>query len=184
MSWYIILTLVTVCAIFILALLSWIFGDFDIDLDGDADIDGDGSSILSFKGIVHFLFGFGGTLSMIAVLSSSDAIYKSYHFSWWQYLVATLFGILTMYLLYKLYKFVMKAEHGSNDNCISDGYDVVVLNHIAADVYDVMVYTPSGTKKVPARAKTDKPEIGVRNYYIRNEIFEETGQRYYAFYKK
>lgn len=178
MDWYIITFIASVGAIFVLAIMSWVFGDFDIDLDGDADIDGDGSSILSFKGIIHFVLGFSGVLCVFAYVCDTHT------FTWWQYSVATVGGIAMMYTLYRLYRFVMRAEHNSNDNNIQDGCDVVVLNHVTDDVYVVMVYTPSGTRKIVARyLESGEPVIGVREYRIRNEV-EENGHNYRGFYKK
>ncbi len=39
-------------------IISWVAGELDVDFDGDADFDiGD---VVSFKGLIHFLMGFGG----------------------------------------------------------------------------------------------------------------------------
>ena len=52
---------IVIYAVFIIRfILSWVGGDFDLDMDADGDVDlGD---VVSFKGATHFLMGFFGWL--------------------------------------------------------------------------------------------------------------------------
>lgn len=56
------LTALVATGIFLLQfVISVFFGDLDMDVDGDANADFDLGSLFSFKGLVHFLIGFGWT---------------------------------------------------------------------------------------------------------------------------
>ena len=45
--------------IFILQfIISWVAGEFDVDVDFDGDADFDVSDVVSFKGFIHFFMGF------------------------------------------------------------------------------------------------------------------------------
>ena len=56
------LTALVSTGIFLLQfVISVFFGDLDMDVDGDANVDFDLGSLFSFKGLVHFLIGFGWT---------------------------------------------------------------------------------------------------------------------------
>ena len=81
-------------------ILSWVGGDFDLDMDADGDIDlGD---VVSFKGATHFLMGFFGWLSV--------KCWTTHNVEWWDYLIAFGLGVLFVILLYFVYKFMMSLE--------------------------------------------------------------------------
>lgn len=81
-------------------ILSWVGGDFDLDMDADGDIDlGD---VVSFKGATHFLMGFFGWLSV--------KCWTIHNIEWWDYLIAFGLGVLFVILLYFVYKFMMSLE--------------------------------------------------------------------------
>ena len=65
MEWYYILGIISYGIFIVQFILSNLgFGDTDIDIDLDGDIDFDVSDLLSFKGLIHFLMGFSGWLSL------------------------------------------------------------------------------------------------------------------------
>lgn len=55
--------------IFILQfIISWVAGELDVDVDFDGDADFDIGDVVSFKGLIHFLMGFGGWTSIKQLL--------------------------------------------------------------------------------------------------------------------
>ena len=81
-------------------ILSWVGGDFDLDMDADGDIDlGD---VVSFKGATHFLMGFSGWLSVKS--------FTTHNVMWWDYLIAFILGVIFVIILYFVYKFMMSLE--------------------------------------------------------------------------
>jgi len=87
----------TVYGIFVLRIIiSWLFGDFDIDADTDF------GDLVSFKGLTHFLMGSFGWMSL--------RLYYFHHLTWHDYLIAFILGIIVMILLYFTYKLTLKLE--------------------------------------------------------------------------
>ena len=81
-------------------ILSWVGGDFDLDMDADGDIDlGD---VVSFKGATHFLMGFSGWLSVKS--------FTTHNVMWWDYLIAFILGVIFVIILYFVYKSMMSLE--------------------------------------------------------------------------
>jgi len=81
-------------------ILSWVGGDFDLDMDADGDIDlGD---VVSFKGATHFLMGFSGWLSVKS--------FTTHNVMWYDYLIAFALGVIFVIILYFVYKFMMSLE--------------------------------------------------------------------------
>ena len=75
-------------------ILSWVGGDFDLDMDADGDVDlGD---VVSFKGATHFLMGFFGWLSVKS--------WTTHNVMWWDYLIAFALGVIFVIILYFVYK--------------------------------------------------------------------------------
>ena len=73
MTWYLILLVISACVLIGQTVLSFIGGEIDVDMDTDLD----SSDMLSFKGIVHFVFGFSLTLTTmggVSVLSTFVAV--------------------------------------------------------------------------------------------------------------
>ena len=79
-------------------ILSWVGGDFDMDVDTDLDL----SDVVSFKGATHFLMGFFGWLSVKS--------FTTHNVEWWDYLIAFIMGVIFVILLYYVYKFLMTLE--------------------------------------------------------------------------
>ena len=95
------LATVIIYGIFIIRfILSWIGGDFDLDMDADGDVDlGD---VVSFKGATHFLMGFFGWLSVKS--------YTTHNVAWYDYLIAFTLGVIFVIILYYVYKLMLSLE--------------------------------------------------------------------------
>ena len=76
MEWYNILFFVTLAFFIIKTIISFVFGDIDIDFDADGDVDFDVSSMLSFKGILHFLLGFSTYLAALARFNNVQTFHR------------------------------------------------------------------------------------------------------------
>lgn len=79
--------------------ISVFFGDIDVDVDGDANTDFDLGSLLSFKGLIHFLMGFGWTKVVFA-----DNV-------WTTYLGAVMVGLVFVLCLSYLYVLAFKLQN-------------------------------------------------------------------------
>ena len=92
---------IVIYAVFIIRfILSWVGGDFDLDMDTDGDVDlGD---VVSFKGATHFLMGFFGWLS--------TKLMTTHTIEWYDYLIGFILGIIFVIILFYIYKFMMKLE--------------------------------------------------------------------------
>lgn len=152
-------------------ILSWVGGDFDLDMDADGDVDlGD---VVSFKGATHFLMGFFGWLSVKS--------YTTHNIEWWDYLIAFILGVIFVIILYFVYKLMMSLEckpHVATGKqligktgkiYLSEGYDSVEEMH----KYIITVDNGIGTMEYPAKS-TNQYAIGdsvvisnlVNAYYI------------------
>ena len=88
------LFLITAALVLIQLIMSLINGtDLDIDLDGDGFGDFDLGTIVSPKGILHFIFGGSGYLTLIGPSK----------WNVWGYVVAVLVGILVAGILFLVY---------------------------------------------------------------------------------
>ena len=94
------LTALVSTGIFLLQfVISVFFGDLDMDVDGDANVDFDLGSLFSFKGLVHFLIGFGWT----RVLFGGD--------TWQTYALAVLVGMVFMLVLFYSYVLAYRLQN-------------------------------------------------------------------------
>lgn len=89
--------------IFILQfIISQFAGDMDVDIDADGDADFDVTSLVSFKGLVHFCMGCFGWLAL-----------KQTHgeVTYWDWFIGFLIGIIFLIVLYFIYKLIIKFNH-------------------------------------------------------------------------
>lgn len=94
------ITIVLYAVFIIRFILSWVGGDFDLDMDADGDVDlGD---VVSFKGATHFLMGFFSWLS--------TKLMTTHTIMWYDYLIAFVIGLIFFIMLLFVYKFMMKLE--------------------------------------------------------------------------
>ena len=98
-----------------------------MDFDSDGDIDFDISSMLSFKGILHFLLGFSSYLAATVRFDKTYNNIGTYQFTWDNYVVAFIVGLAFMYGLWHLYKFMGKLNHYNLNNLDVNGYNATIL---------------------------------------------------------
>lgn len=96
MEWYYILGIISYGIFIVQFLLSNFGGDVDLDVDFDGESDLDVSSLLSFKGLVHFAMGFSGWLMVRKEVTVFTVI------------VGVIIGVLFMVLLYYIYRLCMQ----------------------------------------------------------------------------
>ena len=80
-------------------IMSVFFGGLDIDVDGDANADFDIGSFFSFKGMVHFLIGFGWT----KVLFPGNG--------WYTFAIAVAVGLVFMIALFYSYLLAFRLQN-------------------------------------------------------------------------
>ena len=130
-------------------ILSWVGGDFDMDVDTDLDL----GDVVSFKGITHFLMGFFGWLSVKS--------FTTHNVMWYDYLIAFILGVIFVIILYYVYKFLMKLENkpqvlSGKDFIGSTAKVYLVISTIDADTlfkYVVTVNNGTGTIEIPAKSR-------------------------------
>ena len=173
MAWYYILFLILLVYFVIKTVLVWFLGDFDIDFDADGDVDFDFTSLLSFKGIMHFLLGFSGYLSAVARLCSDYSGQAVASFSPLQYAIATGVGFALMIALWYMYKMMMKLTHVPDDPKIVGRKCIVTLNRGNGE-YVVGVQTPQGTFTREVISNDENIPLGSE----RTVKWSEDGDRY------
>lgn len=161
MAWYTIL-FITVFVLFAIKLiLSWIGGDFEMDVDLDGIDDFDVSSAFSFKGLVHFLLGFSSYLSLRANMATVDKINDVAQFGIMDYFIATFCGVVLFFVLFWGYKLAMKASQTPKrpEDCINDSKGIIYIN-LGNGQYSVEAHTIAGTTNVTALYSKDNLEPG------------------------
>ena len=134
-------------------ILSWIGGDFDMDVDTDLDL----SDVVSFKGATHFLMGFFGWLSVKS--------FTTHNVEWWDFLIAFALGVIFVIILYYVYKFLMTLELKPVPqtgkqliNCAAKIY-LVIGKEDEFYKYIITVDTNVGTSELPAKS-LNKYQVG------------------------
>ena len=151
MEWYYILFAIVFTIFIIKNIISWIGGEIDVDFDLDGDIDFDISSMISFKGILHFLLGFSAYLSLISYFYSNTKL------MFLDYFIAIIIGCIFTIGLWYLYKLMMKFNHANHDNPDFTGMDCTILTNLGNGKYVVIINTPQGSfKKTMNHMNNDK----------------------------
>ena len=164
MAWYYILFFSVLVFFIIKTIISWTFGDTDIDFDCDGDVDFDVSSMFSFKGVLHFLLGFSTYLAATARFDRTYDAIGTYQFSWLDYLFASIIGIFFSIVLFYLYKLMIKLNHSNDRNINLEGYEATILINNGIDsennsIYTVNVQTENGLRKL--NIKSDKVNLKI-----------------------
>lgn len=159
MTWYNILFLSVLGFLLLKSIISWFFGEMEVDVDFDGDSDIDISGMLSFKGLLHFLLGFSTVLSSTSY-SHTNSFTTPYEFSVWIYLMAIVVGMIFMIGLYYLYKMMLKFNHYNTNNPEFNGmrgtiYAKQVQTHYPFIQYQILVNTYQGTHKLTAYSLSD-----------------------------
>lgn len=185
MAWYYILFLFVLSFFLIKMILTLTIGDSDIDVDFDADgdVDFDLSSMFSFKGALHFLLGFSSYLAAIAHFNSTTAaLNEIYQFTIADYIIAIVIGIIFTYILFQLYKLMMKFNHYNNQNIDVNNYTCTILisngltdvpgeagkSHAHMYSYTVLVNTEIGSRKINVLSPKSNLEIGSEHKIYKN----------------
>ena len=112
MTWYYILAIISFGIFFLQGILSWLGADLDFDIDFDGVTDFSSSDIFAFKGLIHFLMGFSGYLSVASYFNTSITIYSIG--------IGILIGIAFMIILYFTYKFCLQLNHETTSKITAD----------------------------------------------------------------
>lgn len=117
MEWYYILGIISYGIFIIQFVLSNFGGDTELDVDFDGEGDFDTSSLLSFKGLIHFAMGFSGWLMLTGKVTTFTIC------------MGIVIGFIFMLLLYYLYKLCMKfhSEPTERNGMELVGYGVYVI---------------------------------------------------------
>lgn len=116
MEWYYILGIISYGIFILQFILSNFGGDAELDIDFDGEWDIDTSSLLSFKGLIHFAMGFSGWLMLTGKVTTFTVC------------IGIAIGVLFVIALYYLYKLCMKlnSEPTEKNGPELVGYKVVV----------------------------------------------------------
>ena len=141
-----------ICAAIIVAqfALAMLGADLDIDFDADGNIDVDGGSIISFKGIIHFLLGFSAWLAgqsrFVGTITPSD------------YLIAVGIGVVFTVALYYLYKALSKLSNEIKPESLI-GKTAYVTVKLSENFYSIKAIQNGAYREFTAYSETDY-EVG------------------------
>ena len=174
MAWYTILFITVITLFIVKFIVSWVVGDFDMDVDFDGVDDFDVSSAFSFKGLVHFLIGFSSYLFLKSYTPFVVKIDGVAQFDWFDYCWATISGIILFIALWYAYKLAMKANNNSKnpEDLINNSKGKIYIN-LGNGSYSVQAHTPAGTTNVTAFYTSDDLEPGTE------VILEKNGNKVY-----
>lgn len=161
MAWYTILFITTFVLFAVKLIISWFAGDFEMDVDLDGADDFDSSSAFSFKGLLHFLMGASSYLFLRSNMDAVDKIDGVAQFGVMDYMMATVCGIVLMFILFFGYKLALKANATpkSPDELIDNCKGKIYLN-LGNGQYSVEAHTKAGTTNVTAFFNGDDLEPG------------------------
>lgn len=95
---FLIIALVSSGVFLVQFIVSQFFGDVDVDVDGSGDTDTDMGSVFSFKGLIHFLIGFGWTKVLFV------------GHSWQSYAGAVAVGLVFVFVLFYIYLLAFRLQ--------------------------------------------------------------------------
>ena len=161
MAWYTILFITTLVLFVIKLILSWVGGDFEMDVDLDGIDDFDASSAFSFKGLVHFLLGFSSFLLLRASMDGVTKVNDIAQFGAMDYVYATITGVILTALLIWGYNLAMKAStNPKNPQDLINNCKGNIYINLGNGQYSVQAHTKAGTTNVTAIADCDDIEPG------------------------
>lgn len=163
MSWYVVLLVATLLVFLLKTILSWAVGEteWDLDLDGEPDIDL--GSMISFKGVLHFLMGFSAVLTSIGY-EQTHSFDVTAELTVMNYVSAVIIGMVFMVALFYVYKLIMGLNNYETDEIDLDGLKGRVYLKINDLEYDILVDTPMGTYKKRMKA------FGVDKDFIEGDV--------------
>lgn len=143
------LFIITAALVLIQLIMSIINGtDLDIDLDGDGFGDFDLGTIVSPKGILHFIFGGSGYLTLIGPEK----------WNVWGYLIAVLVGILVAGILFLVYWGMSKLADEKKQEPVESlvGRSGSVYLPISGDKYEITITRNGRQQNITAVSKSGK----------------------------
>lgn len=131
-----------VYTIFLIRIIAlWTIGDFDFSFDTDFSL----GDIISFKGLLHFLMGFAGYMSLKYYIGDIP--------DFLDYIIASILGVIFIFILYFIYKLIynlnsttkpltgrelvgrtgiIQAKLGCDDSGLTFYYTVSVNNNVGS----------------------------------------------------
>lgn len=151
MAWYTILFITSFLLFIGKLILSWVAGDFEMDVDLDGADDFDSSSAFSFKGFLHFLMGASSYLFLRSTTTSIEKIDGIAQFGIFDYALATFCGIMLVIILYFGYKIAIKANQKPLTplDLINNANGIIYIN-LGNGNYSVQAHTSAGTTNITA----------------------------------
>lgn len=153
-NWYVMTFVIALVVFAVKCLISQFAGDADIDFDLDGDVDFDFSSILSFKGLLHFIIGFCGYLSLERYKAGSEFVLNGQ-----AYMMAIFIGVILAFFLMWVYHLCLKLQSIPTDPSIY-GMNCTVLTTEPNKVYQVQVKTHAGLIKKTLHGQSEGYAIG------------------------
>lgn len=150
MEWYYLLGAIAYGIFIVQFILSWVGGDFGVDVDLDGDSDVSINDVVSFKGLIHFLMGSSSWLILKSRIESIE---------WYDYLISLVLGILFVMILYYIYKIFMKLEDKpkvlSGSSLVGRSAEVYLPMGIGGDgFYKYLITVDNNTGTVEVTAKS------------------------------
>jgi len=151
MAWYTILFITTFVIFAVKMIMSWCFGDLELDVDFDGDSDFDTSSAFSFKGLIHFLMGFSAYLLLRSSMETVEKVNGIAQFDVMDYVYGTIIGVILVFLLIWGYGLAMKATHESKNpqDYLNNSKGNIYIN-LGNGRYSVQAHTIAGTTNITA----------------------------------
>lgn len=160
MSWYSILFTFCIILLSIQTVLNLIGFELDFDLDVDS------GDFLTFKGLIHFLFGFSLVLTLYKEVTLITLC------------IAVFVGVLSMLLLYCVYSWLFNKlkEERIYTGKLENADAVVVYYDVETKLGEVKVVLPEGVFNLPFTNETNE-------VLKANDVIQVSGERLFLKYK-
>lgn len=122
--------------------------DLDIDLNGDGVADFDLGTIVSPKGVLHFIFGGSGYLTLIGPAK----------WNVWGYVVAVLMGVLVAGIMFLVYWGMSKLADEKKQEVGEElvGRAGTVYLHVSDNIYEITIVRNGRQENISVLSKSGK----------------------------